>query len=115
MPKQKGARKVRFRVIVEKTLEELWGMDEVYEIYKDDPAKFQEMAIELLMEDISFLLEDANIRVERIEVEERPKRYQCESCGETFDEKTFSHGRAKDDGKGNAVEVECGPISEVTP
>jgi hypothetical protein len=71
MPKQKGARKVtKFRVIVEKTLEELWGMDEVYELFKDDPAKFQEMAVELLMEDVSFLLEDAKMRVERIEVKE---------------------------------------------
>jgi len=45
------------------------------------------------------------------EVEEQPKRYRCEGCGRTFDAKLFSHSGAVDDGKGNPIEVECGPIS----
>jgi hypothetical protein len=40
------------------------------------------------------------------------KRWRCESCGERFDVETFSHARGEDDGHGNPVQVECGPVSE---
>jgi len=44
--------------------------------------------------------------------EKEPKRYRCESCGKEFDKRFFSHSRAEDDGLGNPIEVECGPICE---
>ena len=43
--------------------------------------------------------------------------WRCESCGETFDEETFSHGRGEHDPRcdgtckpGCPVLVECGPV-----
>jgi hypothetical protein len=40
------------------------------------------------------------------------RRYRCESCGEYFDEPLLDHARAVDDGHGNPIPVQCGPISE---
>ena len=40
------------------------------------------------------------------------KRWCCESCGEWFDVETFSHTRTEDDGHGNPMPCQCGPISE---
>lgn len=37
-------------------------------------------------------------------------QYRCEGCGAYFNEWLFSHARAEDDGRGNPVPVECGPI-----
>jgi hypothetical protein len=56
-----------WRVTITKDLEPLWGMDDVYEAVGDDPVAFQGAAIELLHEDIPYLLEGATFRVERIE------------------------------------------------
>ena len=49
-----------------------------------------------------------------------PFRWRCENCGEEFDEPRFSHGRAEhaaDCGgrcRSCPIEVECGPIVEIT-
>ena len=59
--------KPTWRVTITKDLESLWGMDDVYDDFKDDPALFKKAAIELLHEDLSFLLEKAKFRIERIE------------------------------------------------
>jgi len=48
------------------------------------------------------------------EVEEEPKHYRCESCGKDFDKKLFSHSRTEENMQGEPVEVECGPITEIT-
>ena len=55
--------------------------------------------------------------------EPEPERWRCEGCGEEFDEYRFSHGKAEHArscdgykcGSDCPVEVECGPITKVTP
>lgn len=53
----------RFVVIIEKELESFWAMDELFEEFGGNTPEFQASAIEILLEDLPAIIDDASICV----------------------------------------------------
>ncbi|GIW89649.1 MAG: hypothetical protein KatS3mg109_0081 [Pirellulaceae bacterium] len=53
----------RFKAIIEKDLEAFWGLDDLFDEIGGTTGEFQKHAVELLLEDVCALLDNADIRV----------------------------------------------------
>lgn len=56
----------RYVVTITKELEDWWGLDDLEEDYPTDKEEFARRVIELLLEDVQAVVEDAEWKVEEV-------------------------------------------------